>query len=73
MGTEHDMKRREKLKREDTEERRSTIERVRGWIFAKGYSVGSEDVEETLQPTSMFAVRVSHAPICTCLVCLPVA
>jgi hypothetical protein len=64
MGTEFDMKRRDKFKRADTEEHRTTIERVRGWIFAKGYGVASDDVEETLQPTSMFPVQVSdmHLP-----------
>jgi hypothetical protein len=64
MGTEFDMKRRDKFKRADTKERRSTIDRVRKWIFAKGYGVASEDVEETLQPTSMFPVRVSRLRTC---------
>jgi hypothetical protein len=52
MGTDHDMKRRETLKRSDTKEHRSIIERARDWIFRLGYGVGSVAVEGLLSAKS---------------------
>ncbi|KAL0568578.1 hypothetical protein V5O48_013407 [Marasmius crinis-equi] len=57
LGTVRDCQRRERKPRVDTEERRGVIERVRSWIFGKGYAVGSAAVEAALQLKSWVPTR----------------
>ncbi|KAJ8087428.1 hypothetical protein PM082_006258 [Marasmius tenuissimus] len=57
LGMLRDRQRRERKARVDTEDRRSTIERVRTWIFAKGRAVASSAVEAVLQAKSWVPTR----------------
>jgi hypothetical protein len=64
MGTGLDMKRRETLKRSDTKDHRSIIERARDWIFCLGYGVGSKSVEALLGAKSWVPTWVCAALPC---------
>lgn len=48
MGTKRDMNRREKHERRDSVEQRSLIQKVRDWIFSKGYSLNHDAVTARL-------------------------
>ena len=58
IGTKVDSIRRSQI-REDDESRREQVERARGWIFERGYSVVSAAVERLLS-TSLIPTRVRH-------------
>ncbi|KAK6972044.1 GLOBIN domain-containing protein [Favolaschia claudopus] len=56
MGSKADMRRRKNL-RTDNSSWRQTIERVRGWIFGKGYRVNAAAVDKHLRPESWVPTR----------------
>jgi hypothetical protein len=58
MGTKADMRRRQKI-RQDTSGWRNKIERVRSWIFEKGYLIAGAAVNRVLKPQSWVPTRVS--------------
>lgn len=60
LGTKRDGKRRETKARVDSEERQSTIEKMRKWIFEDGLSVASSYVEAFLKPYSWVPTRVCN-------------
>ncbi|KAF9551881.1 hypothetical protein CPC08DRAFT_738285 [Agrocybe pediades] len=57
MGTKLDMRRREKLHREDNEHRQAIVELARKLVYTQGYSPGSEAVGKLLDSKSLVPTR----------------